>query len=90
MHSAHASLDDTNKAAIGTVDEPNKLQSYESAPGIVDEVTRVVDHKAERRLCRRFDLRILPILAVMCMSTVDFLIVFVSDPSNPRPLRGPR
>lgn len=68
MESAHSSLDDTNKAAIGTVDEPNKLQSYASPPSIVDEVTRVVDHKAERRLCRRFDLRILPILAVMCTS----------------------
>ncbi|KAJ5121734.1 hypothetical protein N7526_008671 [Penicillium atrosanguineum] len=65
MESTHPSLGDTKKVAIGTVDEPNKLQSYASAPGIVDEVTRVVDHKAERRLCRRFDLRILPILAVM-------------------------
>jgi hypothetical protein len=80
MNSVHASLDDTNKAAIGTVDEPNKLQSYESAPGIVDEVTRVVDHKAERRLCRRFDLRILPILAVMCMSAVNVYFSSFSDP----------
>lgn len=46
--------------------EPNKLQGYGSAPGVLDEVTRVVDHKAERRLCRRFDIRLLPILAVMC------------------------
>ena len=79
MDSAHPSLDDTNKAAIGTVDEPNKLQNYVSAPGIVDEVARVVDHKAERRLCRRFDLRILPILAVMCTSTGNPPMVFASD-----------
>ncbi|KAJ6167148.1 Major facilitator superfamily domain general substrate transporter [Penicillium chermesinum] len=45
--------------------EPNKLQGYGSAPGVIDDVTRVVDHKAERRLCRRFDIRLLPILAIM-------------------------
>lgn len=62
-----SSLDDTTKAAaVGTVDEKNKLQGYGSAPDIVDEVTRVVDHKAERRLCRRFDFRLLPVLAIMC------------------------
>ncbi|KAJ5579455.1 uncharacterized protein N7459_005440 [Penicillium hispanicum] len=61
-----ASTDDTAKLArVGTVDEPNKLQDCPSAPGIVDDVTRVVDHKAERRLCRRFDFRLLPILAIM-------------------------
>lgn len=93
MNPAHSSLDDMDKAAIGTADEPNKLQGYASAPDIVDETTRVVDHKAERRLCRRFDMRILPILAVMCMSALNPLAVvsvsvFVSDLIS-RPLRGP-
>ncbi|OQE19013.1 hypothetical protein PENSTE_c016G02803 [Penicillium steckii] len=66
-HTSQPSLDDTTKktATTGSVDEPDKLQGYASAPGVVDEVTRVVDHKAERRLCRRFDIRLLPILAVM-------------------------
>ncbi|KAK4922273.1 hypothetical protein LTR66_016612, partial [Elasticomyces elasticus] len=45
---------------VGTMEETTK-----SVPGIMDEVTRVVDHKAERRLCRKFDYRLLPILAVM-------------------------
>lgn len=69
-HTSQPSLDDTTKktATTGSVDEPDKLQGYASAPGVVDEVTRVVDHKAERRLCRRFDIRLLPILAVMCMT----------------------
>lgn len=53
--------------ARGSVEEPDKLHEYPSAPGVAEEVTRVVDHKAERRLCRRFDLRLLPILAIMCM-----------------------
>jgi len=91
MDPTRPSLDDTDKTAIGTVDEPNKLQGYASAPDIVDEASRVVDHKAERRLCRRFDLRILPILAVMCMSAVNIMLVLVlfSDSITYRPFRGP-
>jgi hypothetical protein len=54
---------------LGTTEEPNILKGYGSVPGVMDEVTRVVDHKAERRLCRKFDYRLLPILAIMCMST---------------------
>jgi hypothetical protein len=69
-HKHQSSLDDTTKSgARGSSDEPNKLQGYASAPGVVDDVTRVVDHKAERRLCRRFDIRLLPILAIMCKSS---------------------
>ena len=61
-------VDNATKVASSSepIDEPNKLQGYASAPGIIDEVTRVTDHKAERRLCRRFDIRLLPILAIMC------------------------
>ncbi|QKX56859.1 uncharacterized protein TRUGW13939_03966 [Talaromyces rugulosus] len=39
-----------------------------TGPGTVDplhDVARVIDHKAERALCRKFDLRLLPILAFM-------------------------
>ena len=43
---------------MGTVEEPNTLKGYGSVPGVMDEVTRVVDHKAERRLCRKFDYRL--------------------------------
>ncbi|KKK23306.1 putative MFS transporter [Aspergillus rambellii] len=44
-------------------EDPNKSDRY--APGVVESVAHVVDHKAERALCRRFDLRLLPVLAVM-------------------------
>ncbi|KAL4873948.1 hypothetical protein BDV12DRAFT_205384 [Aspergillus spectabilis] len=44
-------------------EDPNKNDHY--APGVVENVARVVDHKAERALCRRFDLRLMPVLAVM-------------------------
>ncbi|KAJ6179981.1 hypothetical protein N7519_010442 [Penicillium mononematosum] len=50
---------------LGTTEEPSMLKGYGSVPGVMDEVTRVVDHKAERRLCRKFDYRLLPILAIM-------------------------
>jgi hypothetical protein len=45
-------------------EDPNKADRY--APGVVENVAHVVDHKAERALCRRFDLRLMPVLAVMC------------------------
>ncbi|KAJ5571483.1 hypothetical protein N7535_005143 [Penicillium sp. DV-2018c] len=54
-----------NPGTLDTVKDSNKLQRNASAPGVIEEVTRVVDHKAERRLCRKFDYRLLPILAVM-------------------------
>ncbi|KAL4962509.1 putative MFS transporter [Aspergillus stella-maris] len=44
-------------------EDPNKYGQY--APGVVENVAHVVDHKAERALCRRFDLRLMPVLAVM-------------------------
>jgi hypothetical protein len=62
----------TKTDTIG-IDEPNKLHGYASAPGVIDEVTRVVDHKAERRLCRKFDYRLLPILAIMCKLGVPMI-----------------
>lgn len=34
--------------------------------GVVADTARVQDHEAEVRLCRKFDLRLLPVLAVMC------------------------
>lgn len=39
-----------------------------SKDGVFPETARVVDHAAERRLCLAFDVRILPVLAVMCES----------------------
>ena len=34
--------------------------------GTHEETARVVDHIAERQLCRKFDVRLMPVLAVMC------------------------
>lgn len=35
---------------------------------VVADTARVQDHQAEMNLCRKFDMRILPVLAVMCKS----------------------
>ena len=68
--------------------EANKLKSHDSGPGVVEDVVRVVDHKAERALCRKFDYRLLPILAFMC----EYLLcqVKMSYTNSYRPLQRPR
>lgn len=51
---------------------PRKDIDVESSNGetaVIAETARVLDHAAEVKLTRKFDLRILPILAVMCKST---------------------
>ncbi|PYH88227.1 MFS transporter [Aspergillus ellipticus CBS 707.79] len=57
--------DSKSARASITEEDPAKLHRYSSAPGVIDDVVQVIDHQAERRLCRRFDLRLLPILAFM-------------------------
>lgn len=63
---AHSPSPEETTKVDAVKNDPNKLQGYGSAPGVVDDLAPVVDHKAERRLCRRFDIRLLPILAIMC------------------------
>ncbi|OJI84564.1 hypothetical protein ASPTUDRAFT_190917 [Aspergillus tubingensis CBS 134.48] len=46
-------------------DDASHIDRYGSVPGVVEDVVQVIDHKAERALCRRFDFRILPVLALM-------------------------
>ncbi|PYI07341.1 MFS general substrate transporter [Aspergillus sclerotiicarbonarius CBS 121057] len=57
---------DTKSVARDSItDDTSQLNRCASAPGVIDDVVQVIDHKAERRLCRRFDLRLLPVLALM-------------------------
>jgi hypothetical protein len=53
---------------MGTNDHLDKIESQKE--GFVEETARVVDHPAERALCFKFDIRILPVLAIMCKSLV--------------------
>lgn len=41
------------------------IESFNGEPGAAPETARVLDHDAEVKLCRKFDVRILPFLAVM-------------------------
>lgn len=36
--------------------------------GVIADTARVLDHPAERSLALKFDVRILPVLAIMCKS----------------------
>lgn len=78
LHKQHAS--ETSKMAAdpvknSTMEEssiPRKEIDVESSNGetaVIAETARVLDHAAEVKLTRKFDLRILPILAVMCKSS---------------------
>lgn len=42
------------------------VESFSGEPGAAPETARVLDHDAEVKLCRKFDIRILPFLAIMC------------------------
>jgi hypothetical protein len=52
----------------GAADDDSKdVESSRSV--VVAETARVTDHVAERKLCWKFDIRILPFLAFMCKTT---------------------
>lgn len=45
----------------------NDLREVDSPKdGAIASTARVMDHPAERSLCFKFDVRILPVLAIMC------------------------
>lgn len=48
------------------IDVADVESSANGEEAIVADTARVQDHEAEVRLCRKFDIRILPVLAVMC------------------------
>lgn len=65
-----ASVEKGNDApeALGidaTVAERMDTNDIESSKAL-GETARVVDHRAEQALCRKFDYRLLPVLAIMC------------------------
>lgn len=57
-------VDNKNARVLSTTNESTGLGLKSSFP----ETARVIDHEAERALCRKFDFRLLPILAFMCTS----------------------
>ena len=49
-----------------TKDEQHIAAVDDAEFGQTEETARVLDHVAERRLCRKFDVRLMPVLAIMC------------------------
>lgn len=58
---------DPSKDAI-TYEEANNVESNSPNPEWKgnEETARVLDHKAERALCFKLDIRLMPVLAIMC------------------------
>lgn len=54
---------------ISAVKSPVRQDDLEGSvkQGLYDESTLVLDPAAERSLCTKFDLRLMPILGTMCM-----------------------
>jgi hypothetical protein len=47
-------------------DEKDLAAIYDGESDSAEEPVREVDHIAERQLCRKFDVRLMPVLAIMC------------------------
>lgn len=76
----------THDPAPPTSDEITKEATYEAAEKVEsnppqsewkdnEETARVLDHKAERSLCWKLDIRLMPVLAIMCESGVPYGII---------------
>lgn len=63
-------VDNSVSKDMGTNDHLDRVESQKD--GFMEETARVVDHPAERALCFKFDIRILPVLALMCKSAFVF------------------
>lgn len=63
----HSVADDVTKDAVSKTSYHgiDKIDSGVGQAGIIHDVARVIDHQAERSLCRKFDIRLLPIIATM-------------------------
>jgi hypothetical protein len=64
------SPDRSDKNSTSMYEEGSKIETENQLPNWRDDdIARVTDHKAERALCFKFDIRLLPVLAVMCAFT---------------------
>jgi hypothetical protein len=65
VNDSHLSISSTSKDKLGN-GEINDVESTAGKAAVTEETARVVDHHAEQALCRKFDYRLLPVLALMC------------------------
>jgi hypothetical protein len=80
MASANAKGKDAQDLGIdATATERLDTNDVESTKAALGETARIVDHEAERALCRKFDFRLLPVLALMCRQLFIAFLVAVID-----------
>jgi hypothetical protein len=66
MSSDAPGKDNRDLGIDATTTERLDTNDVESTKAVLGETARVLDHEAERALCRKFDFRLLPVLALMC------------------------
>ena len=49
-----------------TYEEADKIESNRPEHHDEYQTARITDHRAERKLCFKFDIRLLPVIAIMC------------------------
>jgi hypothetical protein len=55
------------KVTSGIDSTSSKSGDARHPPGVAEDTAQVLDHAAEKSLCWKFDIRLMPVLAVMCM-----------------------
>jgi hypothetical protein len=63
---------DTDSAGKGSITGSPIGNTESQNATFSDETAQVIDGAAERALCRKFDFRLLPVLAVMVSSSILF------------------
>lgn len=56
----------TTKVPTGADSTSTKSGDVHHPAGVVEGNAHVVDHAAEKSLCWKFDIRLMPVLAIMC------------------------
>lgn len=57
---------DVENAVTQHASSLERVESQNLKDGLDETTARVVDHEAERKLCFKFDIRLMPVLAIMC------------------------
>lgn len=59
------------------VDSNSNRSADEQAAGVAEGTVHVIDHIAEKKLCWKFDIRLMPVLALMCNPPLDTFVALV-------------
>lgn len=57
------------KVPVGADSNSTKSAKVHHPAGVAEGTAQVIDHAAEKSLCWKFDIRLMPVLAVMCKAS---------------------